>query len=192
MTSPSGSAEPSVDRLALAWTDLFATQLAELTAALQNIDPEQLAELARLVATAPRVFLSGQGRNGLALHAFANRLMQLDRPVNLLGDILTGPVRPRDLVVIASGSGTSAAMVTHAEVARQHGALIAVLTASATSALAKLADHTVHLPLPASAQPLGTLFEQALGHVCDALVQGLMASLEITPEVMRERHANIE
>jgi D-arabinose 5-phosphate isomerase GutQ len=46
--------------------------------------------------------------------------------------------------------------------------------------------------LPDSAQPLGTLFEQALKHVCDALVQALMAALEMTPAAMRERHANIE
>jgi 6-phospho-3-hexuloisomerase len=118
--------------------------------------------------------------------------VQLDRPVNLLGDILTGPVHPRDLVVIASGSGTSATLVTHAHAARQYDALVAVLTANPTSTLANLADQTLHLSLPDSTQPLGTLFEQALIHVCDALVQALMATLEIAPATMRERHANIE
>ena len=118
--------------------------------------------------------------------------MQLDRPVSLLGDILTGPVHPHDLVLIASGSGTSPTLLAHAKAAHRHGALVVVLTANPVSELADLADHAVHLPLPDSAQPLGTLFEQALVHVCDCLVEALMAALEVSPAAMRARHANIE
>jgi 6-phospho-3-hexuloisomerase len=172
--------------------DIFVTQLTELTTVLHQVDPIQFAEVTRLLATCPRIFLTAHGRNGLALQAFANRLMQLNRPVNLLGDILAGPVRAGDVLVIASSSGTTPALLARADAAHHHDALAVALTATHPSPLTDRADQTLHLALPGSVQPLGTLFEQALTHVCDALTQALMTTLHISEEDMRERHANLE
>lgn len=177
--------------------DIFHRQLAELTEVLHRISADEFETAAAMIADAPAVFLAGRGRNGLALRALGNRLMQLDIPVEVIGDILTGPVKQGDLLVIASSSGSTPALLDAARSALDLGARVLALTAGGGTALARQAS--VRLAVPAqlsdggeSIQPLGTLFEQALGVVCDALVVGVMDRLGATADNMRARHANIE
>jgi 6-phospho-3-hexuloisomerase len=174
--------------------DPFARQLAELTDVLGRIDQDRLAETTRLIAGASRVFLAGRGRNALAMAGFANRLAQLGKPAFLIGDILTPAVRAGDLIIIATSSGTTPALVTTAEAGNRHGASTLALTADTGSPLAAGADHVLTLPSRAvtTRQPLGTLFEQTLILVCDALVVHLMSALDVTTAAMQDRHANLE
>lgn len=176
---------------------LFRLQLTELARVLEGVRDEEFGAAASLIVTADAVFVTGAGRNGLAMRAFANRLMQLGKPTFIIGDLLTGPIRPGGLLVIASASGASGSLVAAARTAREHRARVLALTACSDSPLAQQADRVLTIPAippgtPASAQPLGTLFEQALGLVCDALVLDLMRRLDVTTRAMRDRHANIE
>jgi 6-phospho-3-hexuloisomerase len=173
---------------------MFRAQLDELEPVLSHIDSEEFSRTTALLATSSGIFLTGQGRNGLAMHAFANRLMQLRRPVAVLGDILTGPVRTGNLLVIGSSGGTTPALLARADAAHHHGAIVIAMTGDRESPLANRSDHVLLFPVDRanSAQPLGTLFEQCLIHTCDALVQALMECLHINAEAMRLAHANLE
>lgn len=121
--------------------------------------------------------------------------MQLGKPVSMVGHILAVPVRDGDLMVIASGSGTTPALVDVAATGRALNAKILTISRQPESPLARLADATLTIPslsTGAGVQPLGTLFEQCLGIVCDALIMDLMNRLNVTTDAMRARHANIE
>jgi 6-phospho-3-hexuloisomerase len=176
---------------------IFAQQLAELHDVLARISREEFVGAAQLVVATPMVHLTGRGRNELALRAFGNRLMQLGKPVAILGDILSAPVRHGDLVVIASGSGTTSALLDVADASLALNAKILALTGQSDSPLSERASVTLTIPPlltdgSKGVQPLGTLFEQCLGLVCDALVIDLMHRLDVTIDAMRTRHANIE
>lgn len=176
---------------------IFDRQINELRDILDRIIEAEFDAAARLIAEAPMVHLTARGRNGLALRAFGNRLMQLGRPVAILGDILSGPVGDGHVVVIASGSGSTPALLDVADTGHTLNATILALTGHPGSPLAQRATQALTIPPLLSdggsgMQPLGTLFEQSLGIVCDALVVDLMHRLEVTIDAMRARHANIE
>lgn len=177
--------------------DILERQLTELTDVLHRIQPDQFTHASEIIAAAPSIFLAGRGRNGLALRGFGNRLAQLGKPTAVIGDILTGPVAPGDLVVIASSSGTTPALLDVTDTARTIGADVLALTGSNSTPLSAQSNATLTIPATiadggSSTQPLGTLFEQALTLVCDAIIVDLMRRLDITVESMRSRHANIE
>jgi 6-phospho-3-hexuloisomerase len=173
---------------------LFVRQLTELGSVLHDVSEDQFRNTTRLIGETTKVFLTGRGRNGLAMKAFANRLMQIGKSAFLIGDILTPPVHRGNVVVIATGSGKTSALLTIADAARDHHAVVIAFTATADSPLAERADQLLVIPTKAasSQQPLGTLFEQALGLVCDALVVNLMTALDVNDTAMLSRHANIE
>lgn len=177
--------------------EIFERQLAELADVLRRISDDEFIAAAEMIAAASKVFLAGRGRNGLALRGFANRLAQLGKPVEIIGDILTGPVRRGDLVVIASASGTTPALLDVIGIAHSVGARVLTLTGGHDTPMATQSDGTMTIPSSlsdggASTQPLGTLFEQSLAITCDALVFDLMSRLGVTVGSMRDRHANIE
>lgn len=178
-------------------SEILESQLAELTDVLRRIDGDEFAAAVAAIGAASKVFLIGRGRNGLALRGFGNRLMQLGRPVEIIGDILTGPVSRGDLIIAASGSGTTAALLDAVTTAHSAGARALALTSSRESPLAQESELTLAISSgladgSPSTQPLGTLFEQALALVCDALVVGLMERLGVDAAGMRARHATIE
>lgn len=178
-------------------SDIFDRQLTELDDVLHRISSDEFVGAAEMIVVAPRIFLLGRGRNGLALRGFGNRLAQLGKPVEIIGDILTGPVEPGNLVLVASASGTSPALLDVLSVARSVGGRVLSLTGDRDTPLAAQSDATLTVPASLSdgspsAQPLGTLFEQSLAIVCDAMVIELMSRLGATVASMRARHANIE
>jgi 6-phospho-3-hexuloisomerase len=177
--------------------DIFRSQLDELADVLTRVRVDQFHTATEMIAVAPRIFLVGRGRNGLAIRGFGNRLAQLGRPVAIIGDILTGPVERGDLVVIASASGSSSALLNMVTIAQSVGGVALTLTGREDTPMAVHGDATLTVPASLkdgdpSRQPLGTLFEQALALVCDAMIIALMTRLGVTVEAMRTRHANIE
>ena len=107
------------------------------------------------------------------------------------------------MLVIGSGSGQTAGLLTIASQAGLRGAKILLFTSAADSPLGRLAHQQVIIPTPSfclaggerkqlSAQPLGTLFEQALFILCDTLILGLMRRSGADSAQMAGRHANLE
>ena len=157
-----------------------------------------------------RVLVVGAGRSGLVGKAFAMRLMHLGFDIYVMGETITPAVGEGDLVLIISGSGSTALPVTVAEMARRLGARVLAVTSHPDSPLGTTADHVVlvpgrermareeeyhsrqmlgeHEPLA----PMGTMFEGSCMVFLDAVIAELMDRLEMSEEEMRRKHASIE
>lgn len=182
---------------------IFTVQLEEIAEVLDRIDAETFETLAESIVDAPRVFLSGKGRSGFVMQGFTMRLMHLGKSAFLLGDPITPPVAADDLLVLGSASGTTSSLVSAAEKSKDLGSRLACVTIDPDSTLGVMADLVVTVPASSpkaskkanvvnSSQPMGTLFEQALALLCDALVVRLMQRINVDAQTMFKRHANVE
>ena len=128
------------------------------------------------------------GRSGLMLRALAMRMAQMGRQAHVVGETTTPAIGPGDLRVVASASGATAAVCSHARKAKDCGAELLVITATEQSPLTELQPADVCLRASGSRQMLGSLFEQSLLLLGDELV------LRMQPDEsdMRKRHANLE
>lgn len=91
---------------------------SEIEATVRGVKPRQVIELAAQLRAAPRVFVAGAGRSGLALRMAAMRLMHLGLAVHVAGDATTPAISEGDLLLVASGSGTTAGVVQSVNTAR--------------------------------------------------------------------------
>lgn len=173
---------------------------SEIEAASDGINEDQLAAIADHLALAERVFVAGAGRSGLVLRMAAMRLMHLGMVVHVAGDTTTPAIRSGDLLLVASGSGTTSGVVKSAETAAKAGARIAAFTTNPGSPLANLADALVVIPAAqktdhgssVSRQYSGSLFEQALFLASEAVFQTLWERTDEPAEQLWLRHANLE
>jgi len=173
--------------------------LDEINNVLQQVDNNQCEALAQTLRSAPRIFLSGMGRGGLSIKAFAMRLMHLGFEVFVVGETNTPRLHSGDLLLMASCSGETGTSVHLARKARQAGATLALITASPHSTLAGMTDMMVYLPAknigenePVTRQPMSSLFEQSLLLFGDALVLQLMETCSVSEADMLARHTNLE
>jgi 6-phospho-3-hexuloisomerase len=177
--------------------------LTEVSACVRLVSDEELTRALDVIQTAPRIFTAGAGRSGLCMRAFSMRLMHMGKTAYVVGETSTPSLSANDLLIIGSGSGRTAGLLTMAGLARRLGARILLYTTDAASPLAELADARVVIPAPSlhtaadasargSIQPMGTLFEQTLLILCDSLILELMHRGGISTEQMQARHANLE
>jgi len=153
-----------------------------------------------LLDGAERVFVHGAGRSGLALRMTAMRLMHLGLDAHVVGEVTTPAIRQGDLLLVASGSGTTTGIVQAARTANEVGASVVALSTTDDSPLSELADVTIVLPAAtktdrsgtASAQYAGGLFEQAVALVGDAVFHALWARGGQSADDLWPRHANLE
>jgi len=166
----------------------------------KKINIEKLIPLINSIQHSNRIFLIAAGRSGFALRAAAMRLMHLGLTVYFVGDTTTPAIKEDDLLIVASGSGTTASMVRAAQKAISVGARVIAITTDPESNLAKLAFHTVLIPAAGkqdfdggkSKQYAGSLFEQFLFLLMDVVFQSLWKMDGTAAEVLWERHANLE
>jgi 6-phospho-3-hexuloisomerase len=161
-----------------------------------QLDPAAAAVIP-LIQHANRVFVVGAGRTGLALKAAAMRLMHLGLVV---GETTTPAIAAGDLLLAGSGSGTTSTIVKAAEKARAVGAQVVAISTTYESPLAALATQVIVLNAAQkqdhggtlSQQYAGSLFEQSVLLLTDAIFQTLWA-LDGTPaQELWRRHANLE
>ena len=174
--------------------------LDEVGSALQKVDPAEVAALVTELRLADRIFVTGAGRSGLVLKMAAMRLMHLGLTVHVVGETTAPAIRAGDLLLAASGSGTTAGVVKAAETAAAQGARVAVYTTSKGSPLAAAAAAVVLIPAAQktdhgsglSRQYSGSLFEQVLFTATEAVFQSLWDEESTAPEDLWLRHANLE
>lgn len=173
--------------------------LDEISAVLRQVDNNQCEVLLQTLRSAPRIYLTGMGRGGLSVKAFAMRLMHLGFEAFVVGETNTPRLRSGDLLLIASCSGETGTSVHMARKARQAGASLALITASPRSTLASMTDVIVYLPAknigekePVTRQPMSSLFEQCMLLFGDALVLQLMETCSVREIDMISRHTNLE
>jgi len=182
---------------------LIGQVLSELKACVSRVSVESLALALELIEIAPRIFMAGAGRSGLCMRAFGMRLMHLGKNVYVVGETTTPSVTAGDLLILGSGSGQTASLLSMVKQAGSHDAKTLLFTMDATSPMAELADQLVLIPVPSlgmnkgewdhmSIQPMGTLFEQSLFILCDSLVIRMMRQTGVCASQMLERHANLE
>lgn len=188
-------------------TPTVAESLALIAAEGQGViadlianDDASLDSAAAHLRGADRVFVLGAGRSGLALGMTAMRLMHLGLEVHVVGDVTTPAITAGDVLLVASGSGTTGVIVRAAETAASVGAQIVALTTAPQSRLAELATVTVVVPAAQktdhdgaiSAQYSGGLFEQVVELLGDALFHSLWQASGATAAELWPRHANLE
>ncbi|WOF23466.1 6-phospho-3-hexuloisomerase [Microbacterium betulae] len=172
----------------------------EIVEAARGVDPAELDAVADAIAGAERVFVLGQGRSGIALKAFAMRLMHLGLETHVVGETTSPAVREGDALVVASGSGTTETVVRGARKAAELGVTVIAITAEADSPLSQTAHVVLRVRAAvktdhgsaASQQYAGSLFEQTVLLVGDAVFQALWQRSGTAAEDLWPRHANLE
>lgn len=185
-------------------TEILNKILEELKQGASLVDEKQIEEFISYIKPGKKIYLAGAGRSGVAMKAFACRLMHLGLDVYMIGDITTPHTKEGDLLIIGSGSGETQSLVALAQKAKKSGLDIILNTLTPNSTIANLANAKVVLPGAspkvedksfkgvASIQPMGSGFEQLSLLVYDAIVMSLMDNLHQTSAEMFDRHANLE
>lgn len=175
--------------------------LKELGKSVGMVSEEKLAETEASILHAKRVFCDGLGRSGLCIRGLAMRLMQMGLTAYVVGCTTTPSIGRGDVLIISSGSGQSATLISRAVKAKKCGAEIVLFTGSPCSGLAETADTVLEIQVPSktgdngvftSALPLGSLFEATIMILFECMVMSLMQKLEETSDTMIGRHANLE
>lgn len=183
--------------------DLLLNVVKELEYGAKLVDEATMDALGDLILKANRVFIAGSGRSGFVGRGFANRMMHLGITDYFVGDTTTPSIREGDLLIVLSGSGTTASHISNTKVAKKEGATVATITIFPNNTIGKLADLCVVLPGVTSKvedetnnvisiQPMGNMFEQLTWLVCDTVLMKLKAKLKQSEEQMHYRHANME
>lgn len=174
--------------------------LHELEQSVLAVSQTQSLAAIEAILAARNIFASGAGRSGMAIKMAAMRWMHLGLAVHVVGEITAPAIGPEDLLVLASGSGTTRSAIAAAEVAKAVGAKVLVLTTAPQSRLAQLADSVLTIPAAAkqdygqdaSQQFAGSLFEQSVLLVLDSLFHQMWTRSGETAQQLYTRHANLE
>lgn len=160
----------------------------------------RLDRLTQLIDEADRVFVYGAGRSGIALQMTAMRLMHLGLRVHVVGDATAPAISAGDVLLTASGSGTTESIVRAARRATAAGARVALITAAEQSPLSDIADVSVVVPAAqkldrsaaASDQYAASLFEQIVVVIGDGVFHTLWQRQGTTADDLWPRHSNLE
>ncbi|MCG7339304.1 6-phospho-3-hexuloisomerase [Staphylococcus sp. ACRSN] len=172
--------------------------LDELDNTLSHVKDSEAETFLKQIIKAEQVFVSGKGRSGFVANSFAMRLNQLGKSAYVVGESTTPSITERDIFVIISGSGSTEHLRLLADKAKSVGAEVVLLTTKPESPIGDLANAIIELPAgtkydaEGSAQPLGSLFEQAAQVFLDSVVLDLMTELKVDEETMQQNHANLE
>lgn len=177
--------------------------ILELQEAARNVEQEQVDQFADAILAAKRIFVSGAGRSGFAARGFSNRLLHLGFQVTFVGEPTTPPIQKGDLLVIGSGSGTTAGLVIMAEKAKKQGADIATVTISPENTIGSMSKAVIKLPgttrllteenqAEQSLQPVGSMFEQLSWLTYDSIIMTLREKTGQSNDDLIKRHANLE
>lgn len=174
--------------------------LKENNSLAARMDYSQLPFLITAINSANRIFIIAAGRSGFSMRSAAMRLMHLGLNVFFVGDTTTPAIGIGDLLIAASGSGTTSTIVKAAEKSVSAGATVIALSTNVSSPLALMAKHIILIPAAEkqdhggniSSQYAGSLFEQYLLLLTDAVFQSLWKMQETPAEELWKRHANME
>lgn len=166
----------------------------------KELNTQQVENLINAINDANRIFFLGTGRSGLALKIAAMRMMHLGLSVFVVGEIVTPAILEGDLLIVASGSGTTSTVVSAVKKANKQHAKVFALTADENSELAQLADELLLIKAAVktdfgaavSEQYAGSLFEQFTFLVFESVFMSLWKKSGLTKEDLWPKHANLE
>ncbi|MEC2039611.1 6-phospho-3-hexuloisomerase [Bacillus altitudinis] len=182
-------------------SDYVRAILSELSEHSPAIQDEQAEQLVKSILAARKVFVAGAGRSGLVGKSFAMRLTHIGVEAYVIGETNTPAFTSEDLLIVGSGSGRTETLLVLAKKARAIGGSVASFTLSAESPIADLSDEVIllsgapkdqHEGNHHTIQPMGSLFEQTLLLMYDAVILRLMEMKELDTHKMYGHHANLE
>jgi len=164
------------------------------------VNEDQLEQFAEAIRSTQRIFLLGKGRTGLIVEMFAMRLVHLGFQAYVIGQSTTPKYSPEDMLILASGSGTTEGLMLTAQQAQRVGGKIGVITRNPAGPLGQYAQSILVIPDPqldhgalAKSKILsGTLFEQSLLLTLDCLCILLAKKTGQDLNDMSDRHVTIE
>ena len=178
--------------------------LSELEVVLDHVDEAVCHQLIDTLIQAKqennKVYCAGAGRSLLMIRTFAMRLMHLGYPSYVVGETATPSIQTNDVLIFGSGSGETGALTIMMKKAKEMGAKIILFTYSPNSTLGKAADVVIEIPIHKSdskMQPNGSVFEQSMLVLCDALVVELLDAGKYLQDIeinafIKQLHANLE
>ena len=175
----------------------------ELLHCFEKLDESQLQKLENYIKNANRVFVAGAGRSLLMIRGLAMRLMHMGYTAYVVGETVTPAIQPGDLLVIASGSGSTETLTVIAQKCKKLGAKLALITTAPHSPISRLADCIVQVyaattkeidSVATSIQAGANTFEQSVLLIADAIVTDITRDTNIdeTNTRLMLRHANLE
>ncbi|SFW46434.1 6-phospho-3-hexuloisomerase [Sinomicrobium oceani] len=174
--------------------------LAENEAVLSHMEGRSVALLEDRIKSVKRIFFAGAGRTGLALKMAAMRFMHLGYNVHIMGETTTPAILEGDMLIVGSGSGTTTTLVSAVEKAKRQKATVVAITTAKDSPIARISDHILIIKAAvktdfgesASEQYAGSLFEQSVLIMLDAVFMKLWKDSGLTKEDLWTKHANLE
>ncbi|MEM5014843.1 6-phospho-3-hexuloisomerase [Metabacillus indicus] len=177
------------------------TILKEIETVLGKIDDGQLIAIAEELNKNRRIFVTGEGRSGLMAKSFAMRLMHLGAEVYAVGETITPGMSGDDILVAVSGSGKTKSVLWTAEKAKELGCFVLAVTADPEGPLAETAFMSLHVPAATkyrkegeqpTVQPLGSLFDQCVHLLFDAICLKYADLKKVSNEQAFLKHSNVE
>lgn len=173
--------------------------IKELSLVTNKISDEKLNDCIKKINQAQRIFVYGTGRSGLMLKTFAMRLMQLGYISYVIGETITPSIHNGDLLIVASASGETSSVCQSALQAKKAGCMVMTITANRTSTLCDIEEPLIFIKSATkysksdiTIQPLGSLFEQALLILFDAIILRVAKDKVNINTSMAKKHASIE
>ena len=174
--------------------------LREISICFSQVDTGKIQDLEQGIIVANRIFFVGAGRSRLMLSAFCMRLNQLGFESYIAGEIPCPVVRKGDLVIAASGSGTTPSIIAILKRIKKLQVPIFLFTAtdgkrvdsfSSNILLIKAPNQLLNTPANTDSQQLmKTLFEQVVFLIGETVIKEL--SLTIPEKDIVARHTNLE
>lgn len=135
--------------------DSFVTQIYQnlrtsIEYTIQNLDLEQIDEIAQLMNKADIIFCAGVGNSGIPAEACAMRLVRNGKngiyfKDNHFQSIYLNELKRSDIAILFSASGESNDTINCAEILKQRKVKTVCVTSSVVSSLAVLCDYCILL-----------------------------------------------
>ena len=176
--------------------------LDNIESAQEFLDEQAIEDFEDIIINSKNIFVTGAGRSGLAAKAFAMRLMHLGLSAYVVGETISPAIYEDDCIVAISGSGETNTIVSAANIAKDRGSKVLVLTSYPESTLGQLSDcyvlvkgrtkkevddenymkRQIHGNYT-SLTPLGTAFELTTLVFLDAIVSELKTKIPQKDEI---------
>jgi 6-phospho-3-hexuloisomerase len=179
------------------WSDFYLDHQRQNLAGINQAELESLADA---IQTSERVFLLGKGRTGLVIEMFAMRLVHMGYAAYIIGQSITPKFMPKDLLILASCSGSTEGILLAARQALKAEGNVFAITGTPASPICSLAAAQIILSgskeqsteEQASKIERGTLFEQSLLLTLDCFIAVLAEKSGQYFAEMSRRHVKIE
>lgn len=176
---------------------------SELSSCFEELQEGQLKELENRIKKADKIFAAGAGRSLMMIRGLAMRLMHMGFQSYVVGETVTPAIEPGDLLIIASGSGSTGTLTVIAQKCKKIGAELALITTMPDSPIGQIADCIVEVKAATTKsdantrktfQPGANTFEQSVMLIGDAIFIDIISDgdLEENNRKLMKKHANLE